>query len=158
MIAFVGYVNSLVVQTHILDELPEGILCPQKVKNIEDDAVINEMTAEDKGAAEARERSRSQLGRLKDILAVLEAFNSEKIKNELSREMKEINSDIVDSYSNREGIEIDEVEGEEEEDKRDGYEEDNFLSGLPADDFDPEIEESGSEEGEQGLTDSRLCE
>lgn len=71
MIAFVGYVNALVIETDILREL-EGRMFSQRLIRHEDQTLINDITAEDEDEAAKRKKSEDELKSLKTILETLE--------------------------------------------------------------------------------------
>ncbi|KAF2815992.1 uncharacterized protein BDZ99DRAFT_565876 [Mytilinidion resinicola] len=71
MIAFVGYVNALVIEADILREL-EGRIFSQRLMRHESQTLINEIAAEDEDEAEKRKKNKGELESLKSILKTLE--------------------------------------------------------------------------------------
>lgn len=71
MIAFVGYVNALVIEADILREL-ESRIFSQKLIRYESQTLINEIAAEDKDKAAKRKEEKQELESLKSILKTLE--------------------------------------------------------------------------------------
>ncbi|KAK5655661.1 hypothetical protein OQA88_5594 [Cercophora sp. LCS_1] len=73
MMAFVGYVNSLVVESGILYELPNVILTQHRIL-VEDAAKIDMIAGEKASDARERERDQADLKTLKVILETLRGF------------------------------------------------------------------------------------
>ncbi|GME38177.1 uncharacterized protein BDZ99DRAFT_565876 [Neofusicoccum parvum] len=71
MIAFVGYVNALVIEADILREL-ESRIFSQRLIRYESQALINEIAAEDEDKAAKRKEKKQELESLKSILKTLE--------------------------------------------------------------------------------------
>jgi hypothetical protein len=71
MTAFVGYVNSLVIEIEILQELKNSILSPKSIRNA-DQVFINEIAAEDEKEVERREKNKRDLESLGQILNTLQ--------------------------------------------------------------------------------------
>lgn len=71
MIAFVGYVNSLVIEADILREL-EGSIFSARAMWDADQKLINELAAEDKSEVARRVKNKKELESLKKILKTLE--------------------------------------------------------------------------------------
>ncbi|KAN0099166.1 P-loop containing nucleoside triphosphate hydrolase [Hyaloscypha variabilis] len=71
MVAFVGYVNSLVVESNILRQLPNAIFSQERMLDANQET-INEIAAEEEGEAKEREENKQNLNTLKQILDTLE--------------------------------------------------------------------------------------
>ena len=71
MVAFVGYVNSLVVESGILRKLPNAIFS-QEVMLDANQETINEIAAEGEGEAKKREENKQNLDTLRRTLKMLE--------------------------------------------------------------------------------------
>lgn len=71
MVAFVGYVNSLVVESGILRQLPNAIFSQEGMLDAKQET-INEIAAEEEGEAKKREENKRDLNTLKQILKTLE--------------------------------------------------------------------------------------
>ena len=67
MLAFLGYVNSLVVQTCILRRLPNAIFSQGGMVD-ESQEKINEIAAEDEDDVQKREQNERNLNGLKQVL------------------------------------------------------------------------------------------
>lgn len=72
MMSFVGYVNSLVVESGILRELPEVVLTQGRILR-EDAAVIEMIAGERPSDARKRERDEADLQTLCKVLETLRA-------------------------------------------------------------------------------------
>lgn len=70
MVAFVGYVNSLVVESGILRELPDAIFCQKLILDAEQN-IIDDIAAEE-GDPEKREQNKRDFASLKRVLKALE--------------------------------------------------------------------------------------
>lgn len=71
MVAFVAYVNALVVENVMVRKLPATIFNQESIKQA-DQEVINEIVAEDEDKSRKREQNREILDRLKEYLAELD--------------------------------------------------------------------------------------
>jgi hypothetical protein len=71
MVAFVGYVNSLVVESGILRQLPNAIFSQEGMLDANQET-INEIAAEGEGEAKKREKNKRNLDTLRRILNILE--------------------------------------------------------------------------------------
>ncbi|PMD53355.1 P-loop containing nucleoside triphosphate hydrolase protein [Hyaloscypha bicolor E] len=71
MVAFVGYVNSLVVESGILRQLPNAIFSQEGMLDANQET-INEIAAEEEGEAKQREEDKRNLNTLRRILKILE--------------------------------------------------------------------------------------
>jgi hypothetical protein len=71
MVAFVGYVNSLVVEIGILRELPHAIFSQDGMRDA-DQETINEVAAEEEGEGKKRGKNKQNLDTLRRILNMLE--------------------------------------------------------------------------------------
>jgi len=71
MVAFVGFVNSLVVESGILRQLPNAIFSQEGMLDANQET-INEIAAEEEGEAKEREENKQNLNTLKQILDTLE--------------------------------------------------------------------------------------
>ncbi|KAK3377308.1 P-loop containing nucleoside triphosphate hydrolase protein [Lasiosphaeria ovina] len=74
MMSFVGYVNSLVVESGILHELPRAILTQHRILR-EDAAKIELIAGEKASDARKRERDQADLDTLKRVLETLKGFS-----------------------------------------------------------------------------------
>jgi hypothetical protein len=77
MMSFVGYVNSLVVESGILQELPKAILTEGRIHG-EDAAKIETIAGERPSDARQRERDRDDLKILKKVLETLKDSSTER--------------------------------------------------------------------------------
>ena len=75
MLAFVGSVNSLVVEKGILQELPECILTNSTVRDL-DHGMLECIAGERPGVAQKREQEERKLRALREILTTLAAFQT----------------------------------------------------------------------------------
>lgn len=73
MIAFVGYVNSLVVDEGLLGELPDSVFTQQIIMNT-DDVTINNIAAESPRVAEQRAELQAELDVLKSVYEVAQNY------------------------------------------------------------------------------------
>ncbi|KAK0712450.1 hypothetical protein B0T26DRAFT_714345 [Lasiosphaeria miniovina] len=74
MMSFVGYANSLVVESGILHELPQAILTQHRI--LREDATKIELIAGEKASdARKRERDQADLDTLKRVLETLKGFS-----------------------------------------------------------------------------------
>ncbi|KAM6485696.1 P-loop containing nucleoside triphosphate hydrolase protein [Trichoderma sp. SZMC 28011] len=73
MIAFVGYVNSLVVDEGLLGELPDSVFTQQIIMNT-DDVTINNIAAESPRVAEQRAELQAELDVLKSVYEVAQHY------------------------------------------------------------------------------------
>jgi hypothetical protein len=71
MVAFVGYVNSLVVESGILRQLPNAIFSQEGMLDASQET-INEIAAEEEDEANEREENKRNLNTLRRILETLE--------------------------------------------------------------------------------------
>lgn len=74
MMSFVGYVNSLVVESRILEELPTAIFTGRDVI-CEDAAVIENIAGEKASLARKRNQDENDLKILKAVLETLRGFS-----------------------------------------------------------------------------------
>lgn len=74
MMSFVGYVNSLVVESGILDELPKAILTEDRI-HCQDATKIEMIAGERASIARKRERDQTDLETLKKVLTTLKGFS-----------------------------------------------------------------------------------
>jgi hypothetical protein len=70
MVAFVGYVNSLVVESGILRQLPNAIFSQEGMLDANQET-INEIAAEEEGEAKKLEKNKRNLDTLRRILNML---------------------------------------------------------------------------------------
>jgi len=73
MVSFVGYVNSLVVEKGILQELPNAILT-QKLISYEDTEIIEKIAGEKEADAKKREQDERDLQTLNGVLKILKRY------------------------------------------------------------------------------------
>ncbi|KAL7911552.1 hypothetical protein GGI35DRAFT_443047 [Trichoderma velutinum] len=73
MIAFVGYVNSLVVDEGLLGELPDSVLTQQIIMNT-DDVTINKIAAESPRVVEQRAELQADLEILRSVYEVADGY------------------------------------------------------------------------------------
>jgi len=77
MVAFVGYVNSLVVESGILRQLPNAIFSQEGMLDANQET-INDIAAEEEGEAKKREENERDLDTLRRILNMLEGLEDGK--------------------------------------------------------------------------------
>lgn len=77
MMSFVGYVNSLVVESGILDELPTAILIQQFVMEELDEKDIDEIAVEPSATIQQREQDEKNLESLKRVHVKLKEFSGQ---------------------------------------------------------------------------------
>ncbi|KAK3933972.1 hypothetical protein QBC46DRAFT_92488 [Diplogelasinospora grovesii] len=75
MTAFVGYVNALVVENGILDELPKAILTQKHIMDA-DASVLEKIAGEKPSEARQREKDNRELEVLKKALETLEGYST----------------------------------------------------------------------------------
>lgn len=73
--SFVGFVNSLVVESGILRELPEALLTPERI-NCEDAATIEMVAGERPSDARKRQRDEEDLALLRKVLKTLKGLSA----------------------------------------------------------------------------------
>jgi len=73
MVSFVGYVNALVVEKGILQELPNAILT-QKLIIYEKEEIINNIAGEKEAHAKKREQMERDLQTLNGVLKTLREY------------------------------------------------------------------------------------
>lgn len=71
IVPFVGYVNSLVVESGLMQELPNAIFSEQLMR-YEEQRIIDRVAGEKEADARKREKNTRVLKSLKDILKTLE--------------------------------------------------------------------------------------
>jgi len=73
MVSFVGYVNALVVEKGILQELPNAILT-QKLVSYEDEEIIDKIAGEKEAHAKKRKQHEWDLQTLNGVLKTLREY------------------------------------------------------------------------------------
>ncbi|KAH8820620.1 P-loop containing nucleoside triphosphate hydrolase protein [Xylogone sp. PMI_703] len=76
MVSFVGYVNSLVVESGILDKLPDAVFSQQLIMG-EDEKLIKDIAGVKEADAQKREQDLKDLNSLNTILGTLEEYLDE---------------------------------------------------------------------------------
>jgi hypothetical protein len=74
MVAFVGYVNALVVENGILNELPSAILTQDRIVNAEA-ALLEKIAGERRSETLQREKDKGELKALEIALGTLRSYN-----------------------------------------------------------------------------------